>query len=87
MYAKISKKGQVTIPKPIRKKLNLEHDGGILFIVEDKEVKIRGIPAAQVEQLAGSLKKYARTYAPLDSIRKKIKGKIADEAAREGLSD
>jgi hypothetical protein len=50
-------------------------------------VKIRGIPAAQVEQLAGSLKKYARAYTPLESIRKKIKGKIADEAAREGLSD
>ena len=55
--------------------------------VEKDEVKIKGIPAGQVEQLAGSLKKYARSYVPLNQVREKIKGKIADETAREGLSD
>ena len=87
MYAKISKKGQITIPKLIRKKLNIDKDGGVLFLVEKDEVKIKGIPAGQVEQLAGSLKKYARSYVPLNQVREKIKDKIADEAAREGLSD
>ena len=87
MYAKMSKKGQITIPKSIRKKLNIDKDGGVLFLVEKDEVKIKGIPAGQVEQLAGSLKKYAPSYVPLSKVREKIKGKIADEAANEGISD
>jgi AbrB family looped-hinge helix DNA binding protein len=87
MYAKVSKKGQVTIPKSIRKKLNIDKNGGILFLVDDDEVRIKGVPAGQAEQLAGCLKKYAKNYVPLSQIRNDIEGMIADEAAREGLSD
>jgi AbrB family looped-hinge helix DNA binding protein len=87
MYARISKKGQITIPKAIRKKLRVDKGGGVLFLVENDEVKIKGIPGGQADQLAGSLKKYAKDYASLDIIRKQIKGKIADEVARESLSD
>ena len=87
MYAKISKKGQVTIPKPIREKLNIEKEGGVLFLVEEGDVKLKGIPGSQADILAGSLKKYVREYVPLNEIRGKIKEKVADEAAGEGLSD
>lgn len=87
MYARLSKKGQVTIPKAIREKLNIDGEGGVLFLVEDDEVKLKGIPGGEIDKLAGSLKKYAKTYVPLEKIRTKIKGKIADAAAREGLSD
>ena len=87
MYSRISKKGQVTIPKPIREKLNIENEGGLLFLVEDNEVKLKGVPGVQANRLAGSLKKYAREYAPLNKIRKRIKGKIVDEIASEGISD
>ena len=87
MYAKVSKKGQITIPKPIRKKLKIEKDGAVLFLVEDDEVKLKGVPEVQSEQLAGSLKKYARKYVPLNKIREKVKEKVANEAAGEGLSD
>ena len=87
MYAKLSKKGQVTIPKAIREKLNINREGGVLFLVEDDEVKLKGIPGGEIDKLAGSLKKYAKTYVPLEKIRTRIKGKIADAAAREGLSD
>ncbi len=87
MYAKISKKGQVTIPKAIREKLKIKRDGGVLFLVEKDEVKLKGVPDADAKHLSGSLKKYAKEYVPLNKIRKRIKGKIADEAAGEGLSD
>jgi AbrB family looped-hinge helix DNA binding protein len=87
MYAKISKKGQVTIPKAIREKLEIFNEGAVLFLVEDDEVKLKGIPGAQADQLGGSLKEYAKEYVPLSKIRTKIKGKIADEIARESLSD
>ena len=87
MYARLSKKDQVTIPKAIREKLKIDREGGVLFLVEDDEVKLKGIPGGEIDKLAGSLKKYIKTYVPLDKVRKGIKGKIADEAAREGLSD
>jgi len=87
MYARLSKKGQVTIPKAIREKLNIDGEGGVLFLVEDDEVKLKGIPGGEIDKLAGSLEKYAKTYVPLEKTRTRIKGKIADAAAREGLSD
>lgn len=87
MYAKVSKKGQITIPKEIRKKLKIEKDGAVLFLVENNEVKLKGVPGVQSGELAGSLKKYAKGYVPLKKIREKIKGEIADETAAEGLSD
>ena len=86
MYAKVSKNGQVTIPKVIREKLDIDDGGAVLFLVEDNEVKLKGVPGAHADQLGGSLKKYAKEYVPLNKIRKKIKGKIADEIAGEGLS-
>ena len=87
MYAKISKKGQITIPKAIREKLKIEKDGAVLFLVEDNEVKLKGVPGLQAEQLAGSLKKYATKYVPLKKIRERIQGEIAKGIAKEGLSD
>lgn len=87
MYVKLSKKGQVTIPKAIREKLMIDNEGGVLFLIEDDEVKLKGVPGGEIDKLAGSLKKYAKKYVPLETVRKKIKGKIADAAAREGLSD
>ncbi len=86
MYAKVSKKGQITIPKSIREKLKIEKDGAVLFLVEDNEIKLKGVPGVQSEQLAGSLKKYAKECVPLKEIRKKIQGEIANETAEEGLS-
>ena len=87
MYARLSKKGQVTIPKAIREKLQIDTEGGVLFLIEDGEVILKGIPGGEIDKLAGSLKKYAKTYTPMDKLRKKIRGKIVDAVAREGLSD
>ena len=87
MFAKVSKKGQVTIPKPIREKLKIDDHGGVLFLIEDDEVLLQGVPGGRIDELAGSLKRYADKYVPLEQVRKKIKGKIARDAAREGLSD
>ena len=87
MYARISKKGQITIPKAIRKKLGIDKEGGVLFLVEDDEIKLKGVPKVQSEQLAGSLKKYAKEYVSLKNIRKKIQGEMGEETAGEGLPD
>jgi AbrB family looped-hinge helix DNA binding protein len=87
MYARVSRKGQVTIPKPIRERLKIQNEGGVLFLVEDNEVKLKGIPGASATVLAGSLKKYVKGNVPLATIRKEIQGKIAHEIAAKGISD
>lgn len=83
MYAKVSKKGQITIPKAIRKRLNLEENSAVLFIVDNGEVKLRGVPSGTAESLAGSLKEYAEKYEPLEEIRERIQEGIAQDANRE----
>ena len=83
MYAKVSKKGQITIPKSIREKLHIGKDSAVLFVVENDEIKLKGVPSGTAESLAGSLKEYARKYEPLDKIRAKIQEDIAREANSE----
>jgi AbrB family looped-hinge helix DNA binding protein len=87
MFAKVSKKGQVTIPKAIREKLKIHDNGGVLFLIEDDEVLLQGGPGGRNDELAGSLKRDAEKYVPLENVRKKIQEKIARDAAREGLPD
>ena len=55
MKAKISKKGQITIPKEIRNELNSDY---VEFIKEGDRIFIKKIPS--VEEMAGSLNKYAK---------------------------
>ncbi len=83
MYAKVSKKGQVTIPKAIRKKLNIGQDSAVLFVIENGEVKLKDVPSGSPEELAGSLREYAETYEPLDEIRLKIQEDLAKEINKE----
>ena len=83
----MSKKGQVTIPKQIRNRLKIGKEGGILFLIEGDEVKLKGLPGAHGKTLAGSLKGYAKKYVPLKEVRKEINGRVAHEISREGLPD
>ena len=51
-----------------------------------KEVLLRE-PDESLPEFVLIFKKYSKGYVPLKKIRKKIKGKIADGIAREGLPD
>ncbi len=80
MYAKnvnVSKRGQVTIPKEIRKRLNIGENTALLLIVENHEIKLMAVPSSPLERLTGSLKEYADKYEPLANIREKIQYEIA----------
>lgn len=79
IYAKVSKKGQVTIPKSNRENLHLGENSAILFIVENGEVRIKDVPNASARSLAGSLKKFAPKYESFDNIRNRIQKVIANE--------
>jgi AbrB family looped-hinge helix DNA binding protein len=71
---KITRKGQVTIPKEIRAKLNAT---AVYFIVENGEIIIK-----PVQDAAGSLSEYARNINPGITM-KQIKDKAWEEAVHE----
>ena len=48
-------------------------------MMEDNEVKLKGVRGLDADQLAGSLKNYTKRYTPLKEIRDKIQNKIAKE--------
>jgi len=57
IFAKASKKGQVTIPKPLHEKLKIGDHGGVLFLIEDDAALLPGVSGARHEELAGLLKR------------------------------
>ena len=46
----------------MREKLEIFNEGAVLFLVENNEVKLKGIKGAHADELGGSLKKYAKGY-------------------------
>ncbi len=71
---KITKKGQVTIPKEIRERLRAT---AVYFEVIDDEVVVRAVRDA-----AGSLSEYAGNVKP-DVSMKQIKDRAWEEAVHE----
>ncbi len=71
---KITRKGQVTIPKEIRDKLKAN---AVYFEVEDGIVMVK-----PVRDAAGSLREYARNVKPGVSM-KRMKEKAWEEAVSE----
>ncbi len=62
--ATLTRKGQITIPKSIRKYFK----GNILeFVVQDGKVFLQDVPS-----LAGALAKYSSSYIPLEEVREEI---------------
>lgn len=71
---KITRKGQVTIPKEIREKLKAN---SVYFEVEDDIVMVK-----PVRDAAGSLREFARNVKPGASMRQ-MKDKAWEVAVRE----
>ena len=69
--AKLSSKGQITLPKAVRERLGT---GLVRLISDDNGVRIEPL-----QDVAGSLKRYAKNYVPLDKAR--------EGAAQAAISD
>ena len=69
--AKISSKGQITLPKAVRDRLGSRL---VRLISDEYGVRIEPLP-----DVAGSLQRYAKNYVPIDEAR--------EGAAQAALSD
>lgn len=75
LTAKITSKGQVTIPKRVRDVLE---SNTVEFIISDDTVIVR-----PVRSVGGALAKYAAKHVPLKEVRNKVWKQVADEKAEK----
>lgn len=79
--AKITSKGQLTLPKEIRKLLDVHTGSVVVFEKEDEKIVIK--PAKTIRELKGVLKGLGRK-ADFDEIRKKAKEYVGNKVAQSG---
>lgn len=79
--AKISSKGQITLPKEVRKLLDLQTGSVVVFEKEDDKVVIK--PAQTLKEFRGALKGKCKVV-DFDEMRKKTKEHIGKKAAHRG---
>lgn len=79
MIARVSNKGQVTLPAQMRRRLGIAPNSQVEVSVTGEEITIR--PLKRVSELAGVLSKYARPGADEDwsTIRKQAEQAVAEE--------
>ena len=69
----ITSKGQVTLPKPVRDFLQSR---AVEFEIREEEVVLH-----PVRSVGGSLKRYAKSYEPVDVVRDKVWKEVACDKA------
>ncbi len=82
--AKISSKGQVTLPRRVRQALDVQPGERVLFVVGDKSVELRAIGPSTARTLAGSLRGYAGPRQGFREARAAVKKEVARAATQEG---
>lgn len=81
--ARISSKGQITLPSRARRAVGIETESRVEVDVRDGEIIIR--PIKSVSEVGGMLRKYAEgKTTDWGTIRTQTEQAIAEEVAREG---
>jgi AbrB family looped-hinge helix DNA binding protein len=83
MMAKITSKGQLTIPKQIREALGVKPGDRILFSIEEGKTFIYPVRGTLLD-LRGSLKP-TKTPEDLQNVGEEVKKRVARRVADEGL--
>lgn len=79
MMARVSDKGQITLPAAVRRKLGIAADSHVEIVVSDDELTIR--PIKPVSELAGILNRYAKPHTGGDwgVVRAETEREVAEE--------
>jgi AbrB family looped-hinge helix DNA binding protein len=81
MLARVSNKGQITLSAAARRKLGICPNSKVEIIVGEEEIIIR--PLKRVSELAGILRRYARSGSAQDwpAVREQTEMAVAEEVA------
>ena len=82
LKAKLTSKGQVTIPTALRQQLNLEAGDELLFVPEGGEVRVRVLKQRRLSEFYGALPA-TRPYPGKDAIRQQVAAHLAHQALSE----
>jgi bifunctional DNA-binding transcriptional regulator/antitoxin component of YhaV-PrlF toxin-antitoxin module len=75
LTAKMTSKGQITVPKAIRQVLK----GDVVeFQVVEGQVILKSVTS-----VGGALSKYAKKYEPIAGVRKKTWGKVVSDKTKD----
>jgi len=83
IMCRVSSKGQITLPKRIRRALDINPGARVIFVVKDKTVVLKSLGPSSAHALAGSLAEYQRPGSP-SRVRGEVQKEVARAAAREG---
>ncbi len=75
--AKVTLKGQVTIPKAVRTALAIQEGDSVLFAVEGDQATLRPLKKKPLAELYGALPA-TRPYPGLEAVRRKVRQKRAE---------
>lgn len=78
----LTRKGQVTIPKPIRDRLGVREGEKVLFVVRGDEVVLK-VLRGNILDLKGSVKATAHPEN-FEAVRRSFKKSVASKVARHG---
>jgi len=81
LTAKITSKGQITLPKEVRKLLNVQEGNVVVFEKEDNKIVIK--PARTLRDFKGLLKNI-NTGETFDGIREKVKNAVGKRIINGG---
>ncbi len=82
LRAKVTSKGQVTIPADIRRRLGVEPGDEVSFTVEDGGARVEVSGESVVERTAGALK--GKEFA--ENLREAAEGAVAEDVVgRSGI--
>ncbi len=83
--ATVSSKGQLTIPKPVRKALGLKPGAKVLFTLHEGKAELEPI-SGDIQQWRGTLRAEG-PGVPWAEVREHVRRAIAEETVREMQSD
>lgn len=81
LTSKITSKGQITLPKEVRKLLNVQEGNVVIFEKEDDKIVIK--PAKTLRDFKGLLKNI-KTEETFDEIREKVKKSVGKKVVQGG---
>lgn len=83
LRAKITSKGQITLPAVLRKRLNLQPGDELLFEIKpDGEIKISPLKHRRLTELYASLPA-GRPYPGKEKIRQEVAASLAQQLLRK----
>lgn len=69
--AKVTSKGQITIPKAVRERLGLKEQDRVLFAIDESGAHLVPVRQSSVSDLAGSMAS-DRPYPGLEAVREEV---------------